>query len=130
MTRWNDFFNRWHSSARIHVEQALGILVSRWGIFWRPLNVKLGRAITVIMRCAKLYNYVLTSSEGSPSVAPQSDIDISGHTEAANYAVTLQDACDTELNMRRRRKDLEVFTICVQLTNGLQREKILQPSMY
>lgn len=33
-----DSVNFWQSSHRMHVEQALGVLVNRWGILWRPLK--------------------------------------------------------------------------------------------
>lgn len=37
--RWKDSFNFYQSSCRIHIEQAFGMLVWRWGVFWRPLRV-------------------------------------------------------------------------------------------
>ena len=33
-----DSFNFYHSIHRIHVEQAFGVFVKRWGIFWKPLQ--------------------------------------------------------------------------------------------
>jgi DDE superfamily endonuclease len=40
LPRSKDSFNYWQSSARIHIEQAFGMLVARWGVLWRPLRVR------------------------------------------------------------------------------------------
>ncbi len=34
---YRDAFNFYQSSLHIYLEQAFGMLVRRWGIFWRPL---------------------------------------------------------------------------------------------
>jgi hypothetical protein len=36
-----DAFNFYHSSPRMHVEQAFGMLVQRFGILWRKLKFSL-----------------------------------------------------------------------------------------
>ena len=38
------------------IERAFGILVRRWGIFWRPLTVHFTRWRLVLRVCAKLHN--------------------------------------------------------------------------
>merc|ERR1712216_215635 len=37
----DDAFNFYQSSQRIVIECAFGILVQRWGVFWRPMKVAL-----------------------------------------------------------------------------------------
>lgn len=39
-----DSFNYWLYSARIHIEQAFGMLVRRWDILWRPLFFLVAKA--------------------------------------------------------------------------------------
>ena len=81
------------------------------------------------MVCVKLHNYIIDSSGGSSGVPRPSEIDISGHTEPTNHAIILQEECDTEVNMRRRRRDPETSSVRVRLTNGLQQQGILRSSM-
>ena len=38
------------------VERAFGLLVARWGIFWRPLRVSVDKIPLVIRVCCKLHN--------------------------------------------------------------------------
>jgi len=54
-----DSFNFYHSSLRMHVEQAFGILVARWGILWTPLRFDLHRATRVVDVALRLYNYCI-----------------------------------------------------------------------
>ncbi|MGH7974145.1 MAG: transposase family protein [bacterium] len=54
--RKKDTFNYYHSNCRIHVEQAFGILVRRWGVFWRRMEVHMKYWPLIIMCCIKLHN--------------------------------------------------------------------------
>jgi hypothetical protein len=51
-----DTFNFFQSSCRIHIEQAFGMLVRRWGILWRRLEMAMERWPLVILCCMKLHN--------------------------------------------------------------------------
>jgi hypothetical protein len=51
-----DTFNFFQSSCRIYIEQAFGILVRRWGILWRRLEMAMDRWPLVILCCMKLHN--------------------------------------------------------------------------
>jgi hypothetical protein len=53
---WKDSFNYHLSLHRQVVERAFGILIQRWGIFWRPLKVAFSRIPLVIRVCCKLHN--------------------------------------------------------------------------
>lgn len=54
-----DCFNYWKSSARIHIEKAFGILVARWGIFGRPLHLRVAKSAQVVVVCCKLHNFII-----------------------------------------------------------------------
>jgi hypothetical protein len=54
---WRDSFNFFHSSNRIHIEQAFGILVGPWGILWRPLRMDVTRFAPILSACLRLHNY-------------------------------------------------------------------------
>ena len=51
-----DSFNFHLSQLRINVECAFGMLVQRWGIFWRPLRCKFDRLAVVVTCAMKLHN--------------------------------------------------------------------------
>jgi hypothetical protein len=51
-----DSFNYHLSAMRQTIERAFGILVARWGIFWRPLQCAFDRQPLVINVAAKLHN--------------------------------------------------------------------------
>ena len=55
--RYKESFNKEHSSHRMVVEQAFGILVRKWGILWQPLTFNLPKCISVVKCCVKLHNY-------------------------------------------------------------------------
>ena len=41
------------------IECAFGILVRRWGVFWRPLEVRFGRRAPLIGAAMRLHNYCI-----------------------------------------------------------------------
>jgi DDE superfamily endonuclease len=61
-----DAFNYYQRSSRVHVEQAFGILVARFGILWKPLRFKMARAPRILAACMRIHN--LCIGTGSPSV--------------------------------------------------------------
>jgi hypothetical protein len=90
-----DCFNYWHSSARIFIEQAFGILVSRWGILWRPLHTSVSNSTLIIVSLAKLHNFIIDEG-GMPHVPRPSGADCSGHQEPADNAILIQDQLDPD----------------------------------
>ena len=58
-----DSFNFFHSSLRMHVEQAFGMLMAKWGIFQKPLGLPVRKSSRIIAVAMKLHNFCL--SKGS-----------------------------------------------------------------
>jgi hypothetical protein len=51
-----DAFNYYLSLNRQVVERAFGLLVGRWGIFWRPLRFTIRKIGIIVTVCCKLHN--------------------------------------------------------------------------
>ena len=52
----NSDFDFYQSSNRMVIERAFGVLVRRWGVFWRPLEVAFDRRAPLIGAAMKLHN--------------------------------------------------------------------------
>jgi hypothetical protein len=52
-----DVFNFYLSQLCIRIEQAFGLLVSKWRIFKKPLEAKLFRVGHIVQACARLHNF-------------------------------------------------------------------------
>jgi hypothetical protein len=59
---WKDSFNYHLSAMRQTIERAFGLLVARWGIFWRPLQCSFNKWTLVMNVCAKLHNVCIESN--------------------------------------------------------------------
>jgi hypothetical protein len=68
-----DAFIFYHSSLRVHAEQALGMLVQRFGILWRKLNFSLPTSTLVLSACFHLHNFCVDSGESTISAALLND---------------------------------------------------------
>jgi hypothetical protein len=67
---YKDAFNYYLSLHRQVIERAFGVLVARWGIFWRPLRVK-QRTIPLIIRVAcKLHNICVDRFGTNDQIVP------------------------------------------------------------
>jgi len=62
-----DAFNFYQSSHRMHIEQAFGILMARWGILWRPLRFSLSQNIRVFKLAMCLHNFCIECADSSSS---------------------------------------------------------------
>lgn len=58
-----DAFNFYHSSCRMVVEQVFGMLVGRFGIFWRHMRTRLEKSTRIIGVACKLHNFIIDHSE-------------------------------------------------------------------
>jgi hypothetical protein len=59
----SDAFNFYQSSLRMHVEQAFGMLVQRFGITWRKLTFSLPTSTLVLSAWFFLHNFCVDSGE-------------------------------------------------------------------
>jgi hypothetical protein len=58
-----DVFNFYLSQLCIRIDQALGLLVSNWRIFKKPLKVKLFCVGHILQACARLHNYCINNHD-------------------------------------------------------------------
>ena len=61
-----DAFNYYSSLNRQVIERAFGILVQRWGIFWRIFRFSFDRWPLVVLVCMKLHNLCIDKSCSIP----------------------------------------------------------------
>jgi hypothetical protein len=134
LSKAKDAFNYWQSSARIHIEQAFGMLVARWGVLWRPLRVSIEKVGQVAIVCMKLHNYIIERSEilqsdgeTSVTIPDPSTLDTRGHTEVADMSLNFQDELDMDEQMHRRRRDLEPSDLREMFTRQIQDEGLIRP---
>ena len=60
VTPMNDSdFDFYQSSNRMAIECAFGMLVRRWGVFWRPLEVAFDRRTPLVGAAMRLHNYCI-----------------------------------------------------------------------
>jgi hypothetical protein len=71
--RWKDSFNYWLSHSRQCIERAFGMLVKRWGIFWRKFLFSQERWSMVIITCMKLHNVCIDRCVTLPTRRHQHD---------------------------------------------------------
>ena len=104
---YEDSFNYYLSLRRQVVERAFGILVARWGIFWRPLKLSLRKIPIVIRVCCKLHNICVDRFTAKHRIAVHVDDSRKGGIEnrADNCAVLYTDGTDG--NFPGRRTDIE-----------------------
>ena len=68
-----DAYNFYLSQLRITIERAFGILVHRWGVLRKPLNVHIGRVSALVTCLCRLHNYCIDS--GLPALSRTSEED-------------------------------------------------------
>lgn len=63
-SKYENSFNFYLSSHRMHVEQAFGILKKMWGILWRPMKYNLGRVTKIVNVAMQLHNFCINEDKG------------------------------------------------------------------
>ena len=115
-----DSFNYWLSSSRIHIEQSFGILVSRWGILWRALEVDYRKVPQLVMALLKLHNHCLarrTDEYGK----------LDRHTLDRRPGDALRLLRPESEPGRGRRRDREVCPLRTTMTDMLDHTGLLRP---
>jgi hypothetical protein len=71
-----DAFNYFHSSLRINIECAFGMLVHRWGMLRKPIpmNISVGVATSLVMCLCKLHNFCIRERDINISNPLASDV--------------------------------------------------------
>jgi hypothetical protein len=55
----NDNFNFYASQLQIQIEMSFGLMVKKWGVFGRPVSVKLANVKHLVLAIAKLHNFCI-----------------------------------------------------------------------
>lgn len=63
-TSVDDAFDHYQSSQRMPIECSFGILVRRWGVLWRALEVRFDRRAATVGACMRLHNFCINHSIG------------------------------------------------------------------
>ncbi len=92
-----DICNFYISQLRIRVEQAFGLLVCKWRIFKKPLELKLHRVQHVVQACFRLHNFCIDNRDEKCAVILTRDVE----TFVPNYEFVLP-AVQTTLSVRTR----------------------------
>lgn len=90
-----DAFNFFHSSLRINIECAFGMLVHRWGILRKqiPVNITVQKTSSLVMCLCKLHNFCIQESD---DIEPPLAADIVNIANAGGIALTRIDNRETE----------------------------------
>ena len=113
-----DSFNYWLSAHRCHVEQSFGMLVQRWGLLWRKIDISTDRVSKTVMAIVKMQNFCLDEKERElASIVTEKE------QEMRMYFGKLSTEDDTG-----RRRDLEQSNKRVNLTASLNDNGVRRPS--
>jgi DDE superfamily endonuclease len=120
---WRDRFNY----LRIHVEQGFGMLVSRFGILWKPMRFNFTRVAEIVAACMRLHNYCIdmgipnTSASMTPNERAVSDAAF--HRWWSMTTAQRDDLGDGQ----GRRSDLHTSDMRQELTNHLAERCVTRP---
>jgi hypothetical protein len=123
---YKDSFNYYQSSKRIHIEQAFGIYVARWGVLHRSLICSLSHASLIVQVTMKLHNICMDdggarSESFCQATARYRDRD---RDQPNGCPIPFNQAdCHTE-DLTGRRRDLEKSDLRKGLTAHLENNNI------
>jgi len=120
--QWRDSYNFYQSSCRVHIEQAFGMLVWRWGVFWRPLRVPFLKRPSLIRACFKLHNFCRRYYCSQDDLAPY-------EVDSAGSSVFFYDNDSAHPSQRGRRRDKERSSLRVRMTEGVRNKGVLRPGV-
>ena len=133
----DDSFNFYQSQLRITIERAFGVLVSRWGILWKPLRMKLDTMPATVRACIHLHNFCILEQQpplqlsdewsrryGLPKSRPMIDFDgrLLPH---ASWMTAFAPASNPQSNRRQEvKEDLKTAKLIRPERNAVQRDAI------
>jgi DDE superfamily endonuclease len=124
-----DAFNFYHSSLRMHVEQAFGMLVQRFGILWRKLKFSLPVSTLILTVCFRLHNFCIDNGEPSLGTLFRSEERSVSEAAFGRWFRASQQAREyqTALAEQGRRRDLESSDLREGFTRGLREMGLTRP---
>ena len=72
-----DDFDFYQSSNRMAIECAFGILVRRWGVLWRPLEMAFHRRAPFLVALMRMHNFCIDERIASEDLPPVFDVRLS-----------------------------------------------------
>jgi hypothetical protein len=139
-----DGYNFWQSSLRIAIECGFGMLIRRFGIFWRTMTSTLEHTQLIILACMSLHNVCIDAREADDANnfdamriryndpngfrgGSRTWRDDNGRTQVEGRPIThLQDDCTTR-KQQGRRSDLHNSTLRDELKERLFNENMPRP---
>ena len=118
-----DAFNFFLSSHHIHIKQSFGLLMSRWGALWSPLQSILSENVRVIELAMLLHNYCINCKDETVNGL----LDDEKYKEIMEYTRALMNASGAVGLPRRRVKSTRSKQRDI-LLEKLRREVYLRPS--
>lgn len=120
---WRNAYIFYLSSLRINVEQALGMLVWRWGVSLENLRVPIAKRPSLVRACFRLHNFCRDHAmDATNIVAPFGDDRIGG-----NVFFSRSDAVSTDQHGRRRHR--ERSTLWVKMTGRVEKLGLSRPGV-
>jgi DDE superfamily endonuclease/Villin headpiece domain len=123
-----DAFNFYQSSLRIHIEQAFGMLVARFGILWKPVRFTLPFVPRILSACMRIHNFCI--NEGVAPISSTQEAASVSEAEAAFEAWwrNVEYVRDSDQTQQGRRTDLEPGDKRDGLANRLHSLGLFRPN--
>jgi DDE superfamily endonuclease len=125
-----DAFNYYMSLNRQVIERAFGILIQRWGIFWRPLKISMEHRGVAIRVACKLHN-ICIDDFGFQRIIPIRSHSVPGFERETDHQnedeVNIQFTDGTPLQKRGYRSDLEKSTHRDKWTKYIKNNNLSRP---
>jgi hypothetical protein len=124
-----DAFNFYHSSLRMHVEQAFGMLVQRFGILWRKLTFSSPKSTLMLSACFRLHNFCIDSGESPVCAALLNDERRVADAAFRTWFCAAQKAREDQASRSEQgwRRDLEASGLREYMTLALRDRGMMRP---